>query len=535
MNRTPFRPAVDALEDRTLLAARALGPEFRVNVSPDTREQTRQLAAAVAGDGSFVVVFTAIDSLPGTNALDVYFRRYNRNGRPLTGDVLVNQISAGHQWSPDVAMEDDGSFVVVWQGSTFMPGTRYGIHARRFAAAGTPLGGEFLVSAGFGATDCIEPSVAMDADGDFVVAWTARGDIHARRFTAAGAAAAPAFLVNTVTTDQQGQADVAVDHNGDFVIAWSSRSALGKGRNWGIRARAFTRGGVPRGSEVAVHDPSRASETLPAVAVDDVGNVVVVWQSGNIRARRFDADLDPKGDVFIVNQTFDRPRQFPDVGMDDRGNFVVTWNDFLAPRSVLMRRFDAGGTPLSREEFVPTRATAGHSAQVGVGPLGDIVVAWAGPRTHVSARYYRENRAPRIDPSGRPRLTPVPRGSIDPPGDLVGAVAGGAVTDADRGAKKGIAVVGTTSDGGRWEYSLDGQRWWAVPAVSPSQALLLRFSDRVRFVPRPGFPGTATISFRAWDRTTGKAGALADLGDPDSTGGATAFSIDEESATVRVG
>jgi len=40
-------------------------------------------------------------------------------------------------------------------------------------------------------------------------------------------------------------------------------------------------------------------------------------------------------------------------------------------------------------------------------------------------------------------------------------------------------------------------------------SLLLRGEDRIRFVPDAGFRGKATLSFRAWDQTSGTAGTTA--------------------------
>ena len=75
--------------------------------------------------------------------------------------------------------------------------------------------------------------MAADADGDFVVAWQSFGQdgsiygIFARRFSSAGAALASEFQVNTYTTDIQSCPSVAVDADGDFVVAWASSSQDG--------------------------------------------------------------------------------------------------------------------------------------------------------------------------------------------------------------------------------------------------------------------------------------------------------------------
>ena len=70
------------------------------------------------------------------------------------------------------------------------------------AAAQVPAGGEFLVST-YRAYDQDDPAVAMDAAGNFVVAWTnsdAYGtgyEVFARHFDAAGVPLGPAFVVPT--------------------------------------------------------------------------------------------------------------------------------------------------------------------------------------------------------------------------------------------------------------------------------------------------------------------------------------------------
>src|SRR5262249_9595682 len=81
-------------------------------------------------------------------------------------------------------------------------------------------------------------------------------------------------------------------------------------------------------------------------------------------------------------------------------------------------------------------------------------------------------------------------------------------------------------------YSTDGgTTWTAVGAVSDSSALLLRSSDSLRFVP-DGLNGTtASVTFRAWDQTTGTAGAMADA---STNGGSTAFSAASATSSIAV-
>jgi hypothetical protein len=73
-------------------------------------------------------------------------------------------------------------------------------------------------------------SIAMDADGDFVVTWSSNGQdailsygVYAQRYNAAGVKQGGEFRVNTTTTGTQKFSTVAMDADGDFVVTWSSQ------------------------------------------------------------------------------------------------------------------------------------------------------------------------------------------------------------------------------------------------------------------------------------------------------------------------
>ena len=74
---------------------------------------------------------------------------------------------------------------------------------------------------------------------------------------------------------------------------------------------------------------------------------------------------------------------------------------------------------------------------------------------------------------------------------------------------------------------------WVLSSPSDTQARLLPAdaNTRVRFVPRRDFTGSATFTFKAWDQTSWYAGTV---GDTTSTGGTTAYSTADETASVSV-
>ena len=70
-----------------------------------------------------------------------------------------------------------------------------------------------------------------------------------------------------------------------------------------------------------------------------------------------------------------------------------------------------------------------------------------------------------------------------------------------------MAIIGTKGSG-VWEYSTDGgASWQDVDKVSGGKALFLDADAKIRFTAdSPVLPGSATFSFKAWDRTKGTVG-----------------------------
>ena len=79
------------------------------------------------------------------------------------------------------------------------------------------------------------PSVAMGSDGGFVVTWSSGGQdgsswgVYGQRYNIAGHAVGPEFKVNSFTTGYQSNPSTAMDASGNLVIAWTSKDQDGDG------------------------------------------------------------------------------------------------------------------------------------------------------------------------------------------------------------------------------------------------------------------------------------------------------------------
>jgi hypothetical protein len=216
----------------------ALGAEFRVN----TTEAGDQGAPKVTGltDGGFVVSWTN----PGTDGPDIHAQRYAADGTAAGGEFRVNAATAGDQHGPTVTALGGGGFVVAWVGSDLPGATGFDVFARRYAADGTALAGEFRVNTDARADQWGAADVTDLADGGFLVSWSGVGtdgaDIYARRYTADGAAAGEEFRVNATAAGYQYGPAVTGLASGGFAVAWSDETEVGAGVAAEVYARRFT-------------------------------------------------------------------------------------------------------------------------------------------------------------------------------------------------------------------------------------------------------------------------------------------------------
>ena len=254
------------------------GRIFRVNT--ETGNDQYDSLVAMDKEGDFVIAWTSINQ--DGDFRGVYAQRYDANGLAQGGEFRVNTRTANDQTLDGLAMDADGDFVVTWTSvaQDSIPGTA--VFAQRYDAAGMALGGEFKVNT-YTTGGQRDSTVSMDNAGDFVVAWNSwyqdgsNNGVYAQRYDANGVAQGTEFRVNSTTTNIQIGPSVAMDADGDFVITWSSYGQ--DGSQDGVYAQQYSRAGVAQGSELRVNTTTYLSQNLGVVTMDDSGDFVVVWTS----------------------------------------------------------------------------------------------------------------------------------------------------------------------------------------------------------------------------------------------------------------
>ncbi len=204
-----------------------------------------------------------------------------------------------------------------------------------------PTGGEFQVNT-YTTDDQVLSAVAMHSSGSFVVVWasdTQDGSsygIFGRRFDSMGNALSAEFQISLRTTLSQNQPAVAMDGMGNFVVVWESNGQ--DGSNFGIFGRRFDSAGSALGGEFPVNTHTPDRQGYPSVASAPGGDFVVVWDSLDqddygygIFGQRFNSAGGRVGAEFQVSVASTRDQYSADVAMDTAGNFVVAWTTRYHP------------------------------------------------------------------------------------------------------------------------------------------------------------------------------------------------------------
>ncbi|MCP3960681.1 MAG: hypothetical protein GY719_22790 [bacterium] len=239
-----------------------------VQVNTYTTSRQARPAVATSPTGEFVVVWTSLGSSGTDSSLySIQGQRYSAQGKKVGGQFQVNTYTTNHQTTPSVAQAGSGAFVVAWDGYGALS-TDFDIHARRYAADGSPLGEEFPVNA-YTTELQLSPVVAAGTDGDFIVVWESNGSagtdslglsVQGRRFASDGSPVGDGFQINTYTTSTQHLPSVAMDAGGNFIAVWDSFGSSGTDADLSsVQGQRFASGGSPMGEEFQVNSYTHRS------------------------------------------------------------------------------------------------------------------------------------------------------------------------------------------------------------------------------------------------------------------------------------
>jgi ureidoglycolate hydrolase len=384
-----------------LVAPSWAGEEFHVNTY--TTGWQGNPAVALDNDGDFVVAWQSNGSYGYySDITTILGQRYNSIGVAQGSEFQINTYTTGHKGWPAVAIDNNGDFVVVWDGDAGSGNdTGSSIQGQRYNSAGIPQGIQFQINT-YTTNLQFDPAVAMDSDGDFVVVWTSFGSdndaapnsVQGQRYNSAGVPQGNQFQVNSYTTGSQHDPAVALDSDGDFVVVWQSKGSPGNDNDdHSVQAQRYNSSGVAQSSQFQVNTYTTNDQRYLAIALDSDGDFVVIWESEgstggdtdgwSIQGQRYNSAGIPQSSQFQVNNYTTNDQRYPSVALDSDGDFVIVWwsggsaGSDTDQTSIHARRYDSAGLPQDNQFQVNTYTFYLQLyPDISLDSDGDFVIAW---------------------------------------------------------------------------------------------------------------------------------------------------------------
>jgi hypothetical protein len=220
------------------------------------------------------------------------------------------------------------------------------------------------------------PAVAMDPRGDTAVAWQRQIDSYHSTIDAtvrpAGAGWAP-FQTLSVPEDWQNMnPSAAVDAQGDVLVVWGATN----GQSLGETRAAFAPAGQPFQSPVQVGATYNGSEgdAYPFAGFDNAGNAIAFWVEPDNRVyyavRRAGGAFGPAQPVPYA--AGDTGAFWPAYAVAASGDSVAVWNSRTAEYAVIRNANGTFDTPQALSSGVQSGPV--HVAMDGA---GDAIAVWA--------------------------------------------------------------------------------------------------------------------------------------------------------------
>ena len=223
---------------------------------------------------------------------------------------------------PCVASDSMGNFAAVWMDERK---GQYAIYSQRYSCEGMPIGGNFPISQ-YSSDDCSAPSISMNSEGRFSIAWVQGEDIYVRIFDKYGFPVTQPFLVNDDMGNKHACPSAAMFDDGSFVITWQDW----RNGTWApdIFAQLFNREGSPFWVNFIVNDHVGGEQGFPDASITSSSSYTIAWmdaRNGNtdIFAQTF-VGTSPMWGNRKVNDDSDDAHQYAPSFCK---GFVV-WQDF---------------------------------------------------------------------------------------------------------------------------------------------------------------------------------------------------------------
>ncbi len=325
--------------------------EFTVNAGIITGSQFSPVTIGLSDD-RFLTVWVDntnnVDDDPGT---DIIGQIYDAEGNAVGSAFQLNLANfLDSESDPAIAALPDGGFVVVYEDNGTGTGGDADIRFHRFDASGTSITSGTIASGSIGGVVNSNPSIAVFANGDFVVSYQQLSagdtDVIAKVVNGATNVVGAALAAAQNSADVDANPDTVVLSSGNFLTVYEETDSA-----VGIEAFIATTAGA------LVNNVQVANEGVdPHAAALAGGGFVVVWQdaanNGDIRAEIRNDGGGIVTAAFPVQGSANSENEPEVVALKD-GGFFVAWDDDTSGE-LRGQRFSATGTVIGTTLTIAT-------------------------------------------------------------------------------------------------------------------------------------------------------------------------------------
>jgi hypothetical protein len=327
---------------------------------------------AMDNNGNAIIVWQQYD---GTNYH--IFKSEYRGGIWTNPANLTDNISPGGAgaWNPQVAMDNNSNAIIVWQQSN---GTNYHIFKSEYRSGvwTNPTGLTDNISPN--GQDATYPQVAMDNNGNAIIVWQQSNGTNYHIFKSeyrGGVWTNPANFTDNISPNGQDAAypQVAMDNNGNAIIVWQQSD----GANFQIFKSEY-RGGVWTNPASLANkiSPSGQDAYTPYVAMDNNGNAIIVWQQNDgvndqIFKSEYRSGIWTNPANLSDHISPDGTNAWnPQVAMDNNGNAVIAWYQYDGANNQVFKSEYRGGVWTNPANLSDHISPDGGAPSIILTPLG---------------------------------------------------------------------------------------------------------------------------------------------------------------------
>ena len=342
---------------------------------------------AMNGAGEAIIVWQQYDN----GRWQIFMVEY-RNGAWTDFNFPVRlSLSGQHAVNPQVAMDESGNAIVVWQQYDGGSPNTYQVYKAEYRNGTWNRPDALDDHLSFAGKHAYYPQVAMDESGNAIVVWQQQDSLNRWQVFKAeyrnGSWSLPQDLDDNISPDNINayRPQVAMDESGNAIVVWQQRvSSLRQVVMLEYRQGKWSNFNYPE----PVSPFGRNSDYQVQLAMDPDGAALIVW-------RQYDGANWQIYKAEYRNGTWNRPAdagdnispdgqdaEKPQVAMDANGSALIVWRQYDGANWRIYKseyRFASWTHPadLTADGIGPAGRDA-DSPRAAMSPAGDALIAWQG-------------------------------------------------------------------------------------------------------------------------------------------------------------